>query len=371
MKKKTKTILSVLGVFVIGGLIFNSQCSTVDSDSKKTGDSGDDEKLQPVWVEVADAIIGDIVSYISETGVTSPFQSVVVSAEMAGRIVQIGMEMGDFVLEGDTIAYIDDELAQLSLDRAEAQLINATATYEKAKKDLMRYRILLDKEEISESEYEDVRVGHELARSAYLSMEASVKSARRQLRNTRITSPIDGQIAEKMVDSGNMISINQPVVKVVDIRKIKVNISVSEQDIGSIRKMMTAAIQVDAYPGIEFTGSVYAISPEANSESHTFPVEIIVPNSLQMNLKSGMVVRVTIQNEVHKNVTLIPRDAVIERVGETIVYIADGGKAQKRNVVLGLEKGNDVQIISGLSPGESVVTVGQYNLYDGSPVRIK
>ena len=370
MKKVVIIALIILGLIIIGNFVYKYINKTAEQDPKM-GNSEISDDLQPVWVEIAQAARGDIITYISETGMTLPVKSVVVAAETAGRIVQMDVKVGDFVQRGDTIAVVDDEIARLALDQAEAQLINAAAAYEKARKDLQRYQVLLKNEEVSESEFENVRVQHELARSAFLSAEASVKSAQRQVRNTRISAPISGQIAEKNVQTGNMIIMNQPVVKVVDIGEIKVIVRISESDISKIRKNIPVAVYADAYPGFEFMGTVFTLSPEANPESHTFPVEIIVPNNQQKTLKSGMVVRVNIQSDVLENVLLIPRDAVIERFGRNIVYIVDGQKAHERNVEIGQVKGEEIQVVSGIEPGETVVIVGQYNLEDGTPVRIK
>ena len=377
MNKVIKYGLIISLGIIIGFILRGSFSAPGSSDVGNTGQGigniaenfGDE--VPPVWVEVSEAIKGDIVEYITEVGITEAFRSVVVSAEATGRLAGLDLKIGDFVSEGDTIAFIDDELARLALSSSKAQLINSSATYEKAGKDLARYGILLDNEEISESEFETIRVQHELARSNYLRDEAAVDISRRHFRNTRITSPISGYIAEKNVQSGNMISVNQPVIKVVDISQVKINISVSEQDIGNLRNGLPAALQVDAFPGREFAGTVYSISPEANRDTHTFPVQIIVRNNQQPRLRSGMVVRVSMEKNILKDVTLISRDAVIDRFGETKVFVLTGQYVTERSVSLGLEKDDLIQVISGVEPGETVVVVGQYSLQDGSSVRIR
>ena len=377
MQKVIKYGLIISLGIIIGFILRGSFSASGSSDVGNTGQSSNnidenkDDEVPPVWVEVSEAINGDIVEYITEVGITEAFRSVVVSAEATGRLAGLDLKIGDFVSEGDTIAFIDDELARLALSSSKAQLINSSATYEKAGKDLERYRILLESEEISESEFETIRVQHEFARSNYLRDEAAVDISRRQFRNTRITSPISGYVAEKNVQSGNMISVNQPVIKVVDISQVKINISVSEQDIGNLRNGLPAALQVDAFPGREFAGTVFSISPEANQDTHTFPVQIIIRNNQQLRLRSGMVVRVSMEKNILKDVTLISRDAVIDRFGETKVFVLTGQYVTERSVSLGLEKDDLVQVISGVEPGEIVVIVGQYNLQDGSSVRIR
>jgi len=282
------------------------------------------------------------------------------------------VDIGKAVQKDELIARIDDEIIRLSLDQARAQLINTSATYEKAQKDLERFLILLEKDQISEGEFETNRVQHELAKAAFLTAEAGVKSAERQLRNTHITSPIGGAIAEKIVQKGTMVSVGQPIVKVVDISTIKVNINLSEQDVVNIKTGMPVEVKLDGFPGRTFSGSVFAVSPEANSETHTFPVEIIVPNDQGPEVKSGMIARVSINTDVLKNATLIPRDAVVERYGRLYVYtVQEGGSAHEHEVKLGRESGSEVQVIEGIRTGEQVIVVGQFNLEDGVPIRIR
>jgi len=371
MKKRIIFAIIVLGLIVVcGGLLLRSPQTSPDT-AGTAPEQAETGELEPVWVEVVPAMVGDIAVYIAETGVTAPLQSVEISSEVAGRIEKMTVELGASVQKGEQIALIEDELIRLSLDQARAQQINAAATFEKAQKDLERYKILLEKEEISEDEYESVKLQHELGRSALLAADAAVKTAERQLRNTRITSPIAGNIAGKYIEEGNMVSVGQPLVKVVDIGAIKVRINLSEHDIAAIRHGMPAGVVIDAFPGTTFEGTVFAESPEAAAQSHTFPLEIIVPNNQGPVIKSGMIARVTITTNTIRNVTLVPLDAVVERFGRKFIYVAGEKAAQERGVVLGRESGEYVQVVEGVEPGELVVSVGQYNLEDGTPVRIR
>ncbi len=319
-------MIGVLAVITIFMQFVNTE-STADSTTNSSAIP--QEEKQEVPVEIADVLTGDIVTTITETGVTKPFQSVIVATEISGKTVNVFAELGDYVQQSSVIALIDDELPNLALDQVEAQLINASAAFEKAKLDLDRYAVLRQNEEISEDEFENIRVQHELARSVFLSNEAAVQSAQRQVRNTKITSPISGHIAERNVETGSIVSVHQPIVKVVDIETIKIDINVSEQDIVYLKQNMPVLIQADAYPNQPFTGKIYAVSPEASAQSHTFPIEVIVPNGRNGQLKSGMITRVTIELGVLKDVVLIPQDAVIERFGEKVVFVVNGNKCKE------------------------------------------
>jgi len=372
MKKSIIIIIFVVFVIVIfSGLYFQSSQKPAEPEEVSAENTEADDQSNAIWIEVKPAVSGDISVTVSETDITAPVHSVTISSEVAGRLIKIDGEIGKKVQKQELIARIDDELYSLAVDQAQAQFINAKAAYEKAQKDIERYRILLEKEEISEGEFEVNRLQHEQAKAAYLSSEASVKTTERQLRNSRITSPITGEIAVKYVEEGNMITINQSIVKVVDISKIKVRINLSELDIINVRAGMPVTILIDAFPDKKFNGTVAAIGPEANQETHTFPVEIIVPNNQAPMIRSGMIARVSIETQVLHNVTLVPMDALVERYGKDCVFVVENGKARECDVVLGATSGSFVQIVDGVQPGELVVVVGQFGLEDGAPVRIR
>ncbi len=329
------------------------------------------ETAQAVWVETTPAVMQDIETFITETGSTIPTQFAVVSSEVSGKIIKMDKDVGDFINVNETIASIDDELATLAVDQANAQLINTRATFEKAKKDLDRYKILLDQAEVSEGEYENIKLQYELANSANLNAEASLKSALRQLRNTKIKNSFSGQVAERHVQEGDMVSIGTPIVKIVDISAVKVKINISEKDVVKLGSKAEAAVEIDAFPGRSFKGRIHSVSPEGRMDTHTFPVEIIVPNTPDHILKSGMVARVLIRSDVLEDAVVIPAIAVIERYGRYYVYVAGDGTAEEKQVTLGVEKGTEVQILSGVEPGDKIITAGQHSLENGTEIKVK
>ncbi|MCP4726977.1 MAG: efflux RND transporter periplasmic adaptor subunit, partial [bacterium] len=211
--KKVIITAALLIVLLVIWIMTNGRNVQVDEISPDT------ETTQATWVETTPAVLQDIETYITETGSTIPTQFAVVSSEVSGKIITMNKDVGDFINKGDAIAHIDDELAELAVDQANAQLINTGATFEKASKDLERYKTLLEQEEVSEAEYENIKLQYELANSANLNAEASLKTAERQLRNTKIRNSFGGQIAERHVQEGDMVSIGTPIVKIVDISR--------------------------------------------------------------------------------------------------------------------------------------------------------
>lgn len=362
-------VIVVAGAIAMGG---NGDTSNGNQTTSSQNDSNSGTKLEvkPVVVETVPVKYGNIKTYITETGITSPMKFAVISSEVSGKLMSIRIEVGQLVSKNEAIAQIDDELSKFNLDMAKADKINTSASLEKSSKDIERYKNLLDKNQISSNEYETFKLQNEQARAADLSADAALKIAERRYKNTTIIAPYSGMISAKHVQQGDMISVNTPIVKIVDISKIRININLSDKDIVSLRTGMNAEVEVDAYPGERFDGKIFTISPESNSSSHTFPVEILVSNP-DKKLKSGMVTRVKIATKTVEDALVIPRDAVIERFGKYIVFIAAGGKAVEKKVILGISQDKSVQILSGLELGDNVIHVGHYTVEDGAKITIK
>jgi len=358
---REKYMLIVFGLFIL----LSTACSRDEADSNE-----EEAAVSAVPVKVLEVTPDDIDIEISGTGTIKPYHETMISSEVNGNVIEVLIEVGDVVKKNQILVNIDNELISLALEQANAQLLNTSANYEKAKKDRERFEKLREDNDISEYEYENSVLQEKVTRAAYLSADAAKKSTERQLRNTKIKSPIDGRIAEKFVDIGQMVSPGTPVVKVIDIDRVKVEIEVSEDEVIKIKKGQSIMLAADVYPGVEFTGEVLSVSPQASLNTRTYPVEVVVPNNRENELKSGMIVRVNIRTGSMNNVVMIPRDAILERDGKRIAFTVDNGKARQKQLELGVTIGNRVLVKRGISPGEQLVIVGHHNLIDGSNVRV-
>lgn len=332
------------------------------------GTTADSTRVIPVAAQIIQN--GDVVDRIPATGTVFPLHDVTVSAQTAGTITQIFVEVGDRVKKGAALIQIDPELKELALTQAEARLIEARAAFKKAETDFERNETLHETRDISDYVFENARLQMESAKAAYLSAEANVKMARRQLKDARVESPVNGIIAARFLDLGSTVAPGIPVAKVVDISQVKIKIGVAEKDVVKVKPKQPAIISVDSFAGKSFEGTVTAVGPQADLSTRTFPVEILVQNP-DYQLKAGMAAKVEIATETMKDVTLIPKSALLERGGETLIFVVSNGRAEKRVPKLGLESGDNVVLLEGAQAGEKVVILGQENLADGTPVAIK
>ena len=347
-----------------------SSCSNHENSPAEQG-SEPEVAVKVVPVETYYVRTGDIAEMIAATGMIQPFQEAYVSSEASGRITRVNFEVGDHVQSNELLVQLDDELPRLALDQAEAQKLQAKATFNKAVKDLERHEKLFSDGSVTEFELETARVNKDVSESNYLLADASLQMARRQLADTRITSPITGMVAERTVDVGETVVPGTPVAKMVNIDRLRVKIGLSAEQIVKVRQGQNVTLSIDAHPGVKFEGRVLTVGPEASQDTRTFPVEIDVKNSAEHPLKSGMVAKVDVAVDVIKGIPLIPRDAILERSGEYIAYVINGNEATRRILDLGAQSGDMVEIRNGIGAGDEIVVVGQENLSDGARVNVQ
>jgi RND family efflux transporter MFP subunit len=199
--------------------------------------------------------------------------------------------------------------------------------------------------------------------------EATVRLARIHLENTTIRAPIGGIISKRYLDRGASVGADTPLVRIVAMDMVKVLVQVVERELARLRTGAVADIHVDAYSDEVFRGTVIRISPTVDRESRTADVEIQVDNR-DHRLKPGMFARVSLVVQRRDGVLLLSRDSLLRESGPTRVFVHDTGTASVREVRLGLEGEQYVEVMGGLREGDEVIVAGQYELEDGMPVKI-
>lgn len=209
----------------------------------------------------------------------------------------------------------------------------------------------------------------ESARLNFKSAEAQYIVARRQLRDTRITTPISGIVTDRKVDVGAMVSNGMVVANVVNISKLKLKVNVAEKDVFRLKVGEEVEVTTDVYPGVKFKGEISTISAKGD-EAHTYPVEITLNNSKEYPLKAGMFGRVTFTSLSQREALVIPREALLGSVKAAQVFVAENGVAKLRRITVGREAGKYLEVIDGLREGEELIVSGQNNLRDGYAINV-
>ncbi len=310
-------------------------------------------------VSVVTATKQSISDNFSLMGTIAANNDVVVMSETQGRVVKVNAQVGDFKTAGSVLVEVDDELK-------EANYKASKLNYEKAKNDLDRFESLYKDKSISESQIEQARWSFQNAESQYI-------VARRQYRDTKITTPISGIVTARPVDIGSMLQGSpQPsvVANIVDISKLKVKISVAEKDVFKLKIGDNVEVATDVYPSATFEGKVITIAAKGD-ESHTYPVEVSIDNSKTFPLKAGMFGRVNFTLKNKAEYVVVPREALLGSLKNAKVYVVQGDVAKLRSIVIRKEVGTNIEILNGLNEGELVVVNGQNNLKDNATVVIR
>lgn len=346
--KKILTLIVIVAVLAgIVGLLFYNK-SKMEKKSKT-------EFLTSFPVTATNVSKEKLEDFVSSVGTLIPYKEVVVGSETSGKLTGVYFQIGDKVSAGKTLAKVDDELKQYTLD-------NATANLEKAKKDLERYEELFKETSVTEAQLEAVRL-------IYKTADAQYSSAYKQLRDTWIVCPLTGIVTEKKIERGSIVSPGTPIATIVDISTIKAKVCVPESDAFKLKIGDVAEITTDIYPDEKFAGKIININAKGD-EAHTFPIEILMKNSSTFPLRAGMFVKVYFKNITRSESLIIPRASLIGSAKNPQVYVIENGNAKLKDITIGITMGDKLEVLSGLSEGDIIVLDGQMNIKDNDAVTI-
>lgn len=273
-----------------------------------------------------------------------------ISPQTAGRIRKLNVEVGDFVSKGQVLAEID----RMQLEQAELKLKND-------ERELERCRQLLNEGGLSQSDFDSMELAFKVSKTSYDNL----------VENTILRSPVSGVITARNYDVGDMYSMSSPVYTVQQITPVKLLVAVSETDYTRISKGDKCVITADALPGESFKGSVVRIYPVMDPSSHTFNVEVQVPNA-NARLRPGMYARVSLNMGDTESI-VIPDAAIVKQQGSgqrTVFVLKDDDTAEVRLVTLGKFFDGQHEVLEGLSEGDRVVSKGQASLRAGVKVEV-
>jgi RND family efflux transporter MFP subunit len=356
----TKYQIISISIVVLGvslGFIMNNQA--VEGETTQSSTTKNGGIATSYSVSVVKASKQTVTNTFSLTGTIAANNDVTIISETQGRVVKVYAQVGDYKTAGSVLVEVDAELK-------EANYKAASMSYEKAKNDLERFESLYKDNSISESQIEQARWSFQNAEAQYI-------VAKRQLKDTKITTPISGIITARNVDIGSMV-MGAPqstvVANVVDISKLKVKINVAEKDVFKLKVGDNVKVTTDIYPDAVFQGKISTISVKGD-EAHTYPVEVRIENSSKYPLKAGMFGRAEFTLKSGNNNIIVPREAVVGSLKDAKVYVVQNNVAKLRSVKTGTEIGTNVEVVSGLKEGEIVIVNGQNNLKDNASVVVR
>lgn len=398
------------GYLLVGVLAMATGCSQAPEPPQTTAEATSN---QPVVVDVAIAnpSEGDARTY---TGTTQPVQQVSLRSQAEGQLLSLTVDIGDTVQPGQVLATLDSSLLQADLGEAQAELAarqfevaqaeaqladirtlieQARVRLQQADNDFQRLQSLANQGAVSTQEAERAQTTLQTAQQAFQSaqeqlrtrqqavaaaqqrvaaQDAMVQQAQRRLGYATLSAPLTATVLERQAEPGDLIQPGQAILTLGNLNEIQVMVNVADSNRQDFRLGQSPTITLDALPGETFTGRVSRISPVADSTSRLIPVEITLANP-NNRIGSGMLARVVPAN-ARTNAVLVPQSALETAEGAdnqlfVITATDDTITVEARTVQLGQTANNQVEILSGLAPGEEYVIRSNSPLAPGQAVQ--
>ena len=286
------------------------------------------------------------------------------------------VQQGDWVKKGTILATVRQEDYRHSVAQAAGQLEQAKAAAAKAKQDFARASALYAANALTQPDYDAAKAQNDSAQGTLMTAHAVLSQAQQALADCELRAPLDSTMLARNVEIGTLATAGTPGFTLGDVHLVKAVFGVPDTILGDVKLGKKQRVLTETYPQ-EFVGQITAISPQADPKSRTFQVEVTLPNPHDL-LKAGMVATLNLgQEKLQHPVLVVPLSAIVSvndgsRKFSVFVVRQEGGKdvARRQDVQPGGSYGNKVAIISGVAPGDRVISNGAALVVDGQAVRV-
>ena len=316
------------------------------------------EKNASVSVQVDTVKVEDVSLDFVSNGNFEPVQELKFSAEKSGKITNVLVKEGDYVSVGQTLAIVRSDVINVNAQ-------NANAVYQNAVADYTRFENAFKTGGVTKQQLDQAKL-------AMVNSKSQLTQANINVGDTRIKAPISGVINKKYIEIGSIIT-GMPATElfeIVNVSKLKLNVSVNESQVASLKVGSPTKVTASVYPDKTFDGKITFIAAKADA-SLNFPVEIEITNNASKDLKAGMYGTAEFASKQQKqSLKIVPRNAFVGSVSSNQIFVIENGIAKLKTVTAGRILGDKVEILNGLNEGETVIVTGQINLQDGSKVEV-
>jgi RND family efflux transporter MFP subunit len=362
---------------------------------------------EPKPVAVASVEKASTPRAVDVVGTLAAVDQVTVSSEADGKVERINADLGDRVRSGQVLIQLDNEKQRYAYQQQQAALSRALAQYgapdpehlpeieqtpdaKRTQADLAqatqafeRANELFKRTLIPQQALDDARTAVETKKATYdaslhsartlrasiQASQATVRLAERQLRDADIRAPFDGYVEKRLVNLGELVKAQMPVMSIVRLDPLKVVAEIPEKMAPWISDGRPVELRVDAFRDRTFTGKVSRISPAVNTATRAFPFEALVPNPDAV-LKPGTFARVHVESGQIDEVLTLPYAALQYRYGVNRVFVVQGDRLAVRELQVGERLGDRIEVTSGVKAGERVAITDVDSLADGAPVTV-
>jgi RND family efflux transporter MFP subunit len=362
-------------LIVVKALIAGTILSTLFAcQGAKKEETAKTEAYGATPVKVFQVVRQKISEKLTYTGTLEAWNKINITPEVGGKIALIHVQEGDRVAKGQLLAELETESTRLQLKQAEAAVAVAEAGYADALRNKERMDRLIKENAVSEMQREKIQLAYEAAAAVLEQARAGLNMARHALDVSIMKAPFAGVVASKNVEVGDVINPMMGgfgggaggVLTLMDYSKIKLAVAVSSEDIDRIRKGQEAVLRVGSLPGREFRGAVRVVNLTADPLNKKFGVEVVVDNP-DGALRPGTFGDLVFEVQSHENALVVPQAAILENA---YVFVAESGKAVRKNVTLGIQNMTMIEVLDGLAVGDRVVVEGNFGLEEGAALQV-
>lgn len=363
----TIVILAIIALAaVVGGVAIANGSSGESDEAEQTESNGEEpcegeegeeceEEEAPVPVDLAEATTDTVASWITATANLVAENEVQVIAESDGRVASFNFEEGQRVQRGQVMATLVGDEARIALAKARARAENAKAAYDRAEG-------LYNQDLIPRGDFDKTAMERRVA-------DQDLAEAEWRLSRKAVRAPISGVVTLRMVQNGQQVNPGDQLYTITDFDPLIADLYLPEREAMALTLGRTVRITPKANETIRFDGRIRRISPVVDTATGTVKVTVEttdVPDSV----RPGTFVQVGIVREEHKNAVVIPRDAVIRELARSFVFVEEDGLAKRRIIETGIEDGELVEVLDGISPGDKVVVAGQGGLKNDTKIKV-
>ena len=325
-----------------------------------TGCSGETEQAgggfqrPPTPVEAAPVITGPVTDRFSTVGTLEAENSIIVTGEIDGIVVEVPFPEGRRLAAGELIARLDDDQLKAETQRARALRDQKKSTWE-------RVNNIVEQGAGSPQDLDDATAALKVA-------EADFALAATRLKKTRITAPFAGLAGKRLISRGTFMRAGTPITHLAQIDKLRVTFAIPERILGSMRLGAQVAVSTPAFPDVKLTGVVDVIEPQLDTATRTVGIVALVDNPEEI-LRPGMSATISVVLQERPNALTIPTDAVFVEGGQAFVFaIKPDSLVTRVPVTLGTRLPDVVEVLEGLTADQQVVKAGHQKLYEGAKV---
>ncbi len=347
MNTKLKTITLILSVMIFTVLI---GCSNKQEEEKLKENELLNQTV-PINITVVEQ------KSISEdkiySGSLEGIDQADIVAKIAERIVKIDKKVDDYVNKGETVIELD-------ITGPQSQFLQAQANFVNAGKNLKRMQALLDAGAVSQQQLDQSQTVYDIAKANFEAAKSTVV----------LTSPISGIITNINVNEGDWVNPGMDMATIAKIDRMIIKFYINENETQDIHLGDKVKVWSESNPDVKISGTITEIAKSASSDSRTFQVKAEFPNTQNKWFKPGMFVKVNVTLATRKDVVAVPNESIMHMNDKELVYVVKNNKPVEKEIKTGMSNGNFVEVLNGVSAGDSLITAGMDNITANSILKI-